>query len=186
MKRKIITIVAIIIMGMNMFADTIQNNKEMPLKESKTEILSNLASLPGVSVTYLTKRMLQRLPKDKAESPLRILVDRGNIASIRVFELGNSEAEAVGKKLINAYISEIPDYSNIDPTLSSSPLELLMLQNNTSNEVIMYGIKELRDISYYETVLMYSKQNNKKAILIILTGNIHENVIGDLIDSFSK
>lgn len=186
MKQVIISFLAVILMASSAFAGSAKYNAVATHKKSKTEIMSRISSLPDVSVTYLTKKMLERLPKDKAESPLSILADRGNIAAIRVFTLGNSEAETAGKELIDAYISEIPDYEAIDPTLSSSPLELLMLQNNPSNEVIMYGIKKLRDIGYYETVLMYSKQKNKKAILIILTGSIPESVIGELIDSFSK
>lgn len=183
--KRIILIAVTLIVGINMSAGVI-HNADKSKKESKTEILTYLASIPDVSVTYLTKTMLQRLPKDKTESPLRVLTDKADIDAIRVFELGNSDAEAAGKRLINAYISEIPDYGDIDPTLSASPLELLMLQNNPSNEVMMYGIRKLRDISYYETVLMYSKQKGKKAILIILNGMIHESVIGELIDSFSK
>lgn len=186
MKRIIVVLLAAIFVSVSAFAQNTRDTENATHKKSKTEIMAHIASLSDVSVTYLTKKMLENLPKDKAESPLRILVDRGNMAAIRVFELGNSEAETAGKELIDAYISEIPDYSVIDPTLSSSPLELLMLQNNPYNEVMMYGIKELRDISYYETVLMYSKQKNKKAILIILTGSIPESVIGELIDSFSK
>lgn len=145
--------------------------------ENRTEIMSYLASLPDVSVTYITKSMLKRLPKDNAESPLTVLVDKGGVESIRVFLLGSPKSEAGGKKLIDAYVSGLtePNYA-----------ELLMLQKNGSNEIIMYGFPIINDTSYYNTVLMYSKAKGKKAILIILTGKIHENVIGDLIDSFDK
>ena len=117
------------------------------------------------------------MPEDKAESPLAVLVNKGEMKSIRVFHLGSAESEAAGKRLIDAYTTGIsePDYA-----------ELLMLQSNESDEVIIYGFPIHNDTSYYKTVLMFSKTKGKKAILIILTGKIHEDVIGELIDSFSK
>ncbi len=138
--------------------------------------MSYLAKLPEVTVTYLTKSMIQRIPKDKAGSPLAILADKGGVESIRVFQLGSKEAEAGGKKLIDSYLSDISE---------TNYAELIILHNNASNEVIMYGFPMYKDTSFYHTVLMYSKSAGNKAILIILRGRIDENVIGELIDSFS-
>lgn len=61
--------------------------------------MAYISSLPNVSVTYLTKSMLQKLPKGKAESPLSVLVNKGGLESVRVFQLGSAEAEAAGKNL---------------------------------------------------------------------------------------
>lgn len=177
MKQIITAIIAIIFIGNCAFTQTIHSTEDATSKKSKTEIMTHIASLPNVSVTYLTKSMLQKLPKDKAESPLAVLVNKGEMKSIRVFHLGSAESEAAGKRLIDAYTTGIsePDYA-----------ELLMLQSNESDEVIIYGFPIHNDTSYYKTVLMFSKTKGKKAILIILTGKIHEDVIGELIDSFSK
>ncbi len=183
MKRILIVIVAIVVIGAGMFAQTTANHKKTTRKESKTEILTYLASLPDVSVTYLTKSMLQRLPKDKSHTPLGVLVNKGGIESIRVIEFGNAEGEEAGKKLINAYIEEVPDLGS---NYASNRVELLTLQNNPSNEVLMYGIVKMWQADSYETVLMYSKSKGKKAVLIILSGSIKENTIGELIDSFSE
>lgn len=64
--------------------------------------------------------------------------------------------------------------------------ELLMLQRNSSDEVLMYGITRTNDVNRYGTVLMYSKKEGAKAIFIILSGNIDESTIGELIDTFSE
>lgn len=177
MKQILIAIFAIIFVGTDAFAQNTQGNENTAHKKSKTEIMAYLASLPNVSVTYLTKSMLKKLPKDKAESPLAILVNNGNVESIRVFQLGSAEAEAGGRKLIDTYISNISEFNYA---------ELLMLQNNDTNEVVIYGFPIYNDTSFYKTVLMFSKAKGKKTILIILSGKIHENTIGELIDSFSK
>lgn len=176
MKQLIILILAIISLGNGVFAQNRVGNFNPTPKTDRTEIMKYLATLPDVSVTYLTKSMLQRLPKDKAKSPLAMLVDKGGMESIRVFQLGSKEAEAEGKKLIDSYLSDISE---------TNYAELLMSQNNDSNEVIIYGFPMYKDIRYYHTVLMYSKANGKKSILIILKGRINENAIGELIDSFS-
>ncbi|MCM1504764.1 MAG: DUF4252 domain-containing protein [Muribaculum sp.] len=177
MKRILLLIVTIAVMVTGLFAQNVQSKENPVRNETRTEIMAYLASLPDVSVAYLTKTMLDRLPKDRAESPLTVLIGNGGVQSIRVFKLGGAEAEAGGKKLINAYVSNVsePNYA-----------ELLMLQNSISNEVIMYGFPIPNDTSYYSTALMYTKTGDKKAILIILTGKIHQNTIGELIDSFSK
>ncbi len=177
MKQILTALFAIIFIVNCAFTQSIHGTQNATPKKSKTEIMAHIASLPNVSVTYLTKSMLQKLPKNKAESPLSVLVNKGDIKSIRVFHLGSTEAEAAGKSLIDAYVAGVsePEYA-----------ELLMLQNNESNEVVIYGFPIYNDISYYKTVLMFSKAKGKKTILIILTGKIHEDLIGELIDSFSK
>ena len=176
--RLILTLIlAIAFLGSRAFAQNLPDNLNNISKKSRTEIMTRLAALPEVSVTYLTKSMLQRLPKDKSESPLAMLAKEGGVESIRLFQLGSPEAQTEGKTLINSYLSDISEMNYA---------ELLMLQNNASNEVIIYGFPIYNDISYYHTVLMYSKSSGKKATLIILKGKIHENTIGDLIDSFSK
>ncbi len=177
MKEIITAIFAIIFIGSSAFAQNIKENENTTHRKSKTEIMAHIASLPNVSVTYLTKSMLKKLPKDKAESPLSVLVNNGEVKSIRVFQLGSAEAEAEGKKLVDAYISNISELNYA---------ELLMLQNDDSNEVLIYGFPIHNDNSYYKTVLMFSKTTGKKTILIIISGKIHENTIGELIDSFSK
>lgn len=184
MKRIIALIMAVATSMVNICAQHSQINTTKSLRNSKVEILTHLASLPGVSVTYLTRSMLQRLPKDKAKSPLAILVDKADIESIRLFELGNGDAEASGKKLIDIYISEVPDQGNLNYT--PSRVELLMLQNNSPNELLMYGISKANDVYRYQTILMYSKSKGKKTILIIISGNISADIIGELIDSFSE
>lgn len=176
MKQLVTFLLALIFFGSSAFSQNSMGKNPTP-KKDRTEIMNYLAKTPGVSVTYLTKSMLNRLQKDKAGSPLAMLVDKGGVESIRVFQLGSEEAETGGKRLIDAYLSDISEMNYV---------ELLMLQKNASNEVIIYGFPIYNDISYYHTVLMYSKSSGKKATLIILKGKIHENTIGDLIDSFSK
>ena len=107
MKEIITAIFAIIFIGSSAFAQNIKENENTTHRKSKTEIMAHIASLPNVSVTYLTKSMLKKLPKDKAESPLSVLVNNGEVKSIRVFQLGSAEAEAEGKKLDDAYITNI-------------------------------------------------------------------------------
>lgn len=177
MRRFFTLIFAITFLCNTAFAQNTPTHTTNTLNKSRTEIMTNLAALPDVSVTYLTKSMLQRLPKDKSESPLAMLVKEGGVESIRLFQLGNTKAEAEGKRLMDSYLSDISGLNYA---------ELLMLQNNASNEVIIYGFLINNDTSYYHMVLMYSKAVGKKAILIIIKGKIHENTIGDLIDSFSK
>lgn len=175
MKQLVTFLLALIFFGSSAFSQNSKGNNNHSHKKGRTEIMNNIAKLSDVSVTYLTKSMLQRLPKDRAGSPLAMLVDKGGVESIRVFQLGSKEA--AGKKLMDSYLSEISEMNYA---------ELLMSQNNASNEVIIYGFPIYNDISYYRTVLMYSKSTGKKATLIILKGKIHENAIGNLIDSFSK
>lgn len=177
MKQLVTFLLSLIFFGSSAFSQNLTGNNSPSPKKDRTEIMNYLAKLPDVSVTYLTKSMLQRLPKDKTGSPLAILADKGGVESIRVFQLGSKEAEAGGKKLIDSYLSDISE---------TNYAELLMSHNNASNEVVIYGFPISNDISYYRTVLMYSKSSGKKATLIILKGKIHENTIGDLIDSFSK
>ncbi len=177
MKQLVTFLLALIFFGSSAFSQNSTGNNNHSHKKGRTEIMNYIAKLSDVSVTYLTKSMLQRLPKDRAGSPLAMLVDKGGVESIRVFQLGSKEAEAAGKKLMDSYLSDISEMNYA---------ELLMSQNNTSNEVIIYGFPINNDILYYRTVLMYSKSSDKKATLIILKGKIHENTIGDLIDSFSK
>lgn len=176
MRPLIVFLLVIVYIGSGAFAQNKTINNSHTPKKDRSEIMSYLAKLPEVSVTYLTKSMLQRLPKDKAGSPLAILADKGGVESIRVFQLGSEEAESGGKKLIDSYLSDISE---------TNYAELIILHNNASNEVIMYGFPMYKDISFYHTVLMYSKSAGNKAILIILRGRIDENVIGELIDSFS-
>lgn len=177
MKQLVTFLLTLIFFGSSAFSQNSTGDNNPSPKKDRTEIMNYLAKLPDVSVTYLTKSMLQRLPKDKSGSPLAMLVEKGGVESIRVFQLGSKEAEAGGKKLMDSYLSDISEINYA---------ELLMSQNNASNEVIIYGFPTYNDISYYHTVLMYSKASGKKAILIILKGKIHENAIGNLIDSFSK
>lgn len=178
MKQILTAIVAIMVMGSGAFAQNVRNNENTANKESRAEIVTYLASLPEVRVTYLTKSMLKRLPKGRSESPLSVLVDNGDVKSVRVFELGSAEAESAGKRLLESYISE-PRSIFIEP-------ELLMLQNNGPDEVQIYGIPIANDIYHYSRILIYSKIKDKKAIIIILSGTISESVVDELIDSFSN
>ena len=166
-----------IFLGGNISAQNIPDNGDTAPKRNRTEIMAYISSLPKVSVTYLTKSMLQRLPKDKAESPLSVLADKGGLESVRVFQLGSAEAEEAGRKLMAAYISDTSEFSYA---------ELLMLQKNDTNEVTIYGFPVYNDTSYYKTIVMFSKTAGKNTILIILSGKIHESTIAGLIDSFSK
>ena len=56
----------------------------------------------------------------------------------------------------------------------------------------MVEIKELLEyimtslIIGYRAILMFSKTKNKKTILIILLGKLHDNTIEELINSFAK
>ncbi len=184
MKRIIALIIAVATSMVSICAQHAKVNTAKSLRDSKVEILTHLVSLPDVSVTYLTRNMLQRLPKDKAKSPLAILADKADVESIRLFKLGNGDAEASGKKLIDIYISEVPDQGDLNYT--PSHVELLMFQNNSPNELLMYGISKANDIYRYHTILMYSKSKGKKTILIIISGNIDADIIGELIDSFSE
>ena len=163
--------------GGHVSAQNIPDDGNTSPKRNRTEIMANIASLPKVSVTYLTKSMLQRLPKDKAESPLSVLAGKGGLESVRVFQLGSAEAEEAGRKLIKAYISDTSEFNYA---------ELLMLQKNDLNEVVIYGFPIHNDTSYYKTIVMFSKATGKNTILIILSGKIHEETISELIDSFSK
>lgn len=176
MKRIFAAIVAISVMGISVFAQTSSNQGKTEREETRTEILKGLTSLPGVSVTYLTKSMLQRLPKDKAESPLGMLVREGGVESVRLFELGNDEAEAAGKKLAYSYLSE---------SKGREP-ELLMMRNDGSSEIQLYGLTFINDINYYYRIILFSKPRGKKANLIIMTGRIPENIVGQMLDSFSE
>ncbi len=178
MKQFIITIfVVVLFIGGNVYAQNIPENGNIVPILDRTEIMAHISSLPNVSVTYLTKSMLQKLPKDKAESPLSVLAGKGGLESIRVFHLGSLEAEKAGRKLIEAYISDTSKFNYA---------ELLMLQKNDSDEVVIYGIPIYNDTAYYKTILMFSKAKDKNTNLIIMSGKIHENTISELIDSFSK
>lgn len=177
MKQFIAVLFAVaLFVGGNVFAQNTPDSVNTAHKKNKTEIMNHISSLPNVSVTYLTKSMLQKLPKDKAESPLSVLAGKGGLGAIRVFQLGSAEAEAEGRKLIDAYVSDISEFNYA---------ELLVSQKNGSNEVVIYGFPVYNDTSYYKTIVMFSKATGNNAILIILSGKIHENTISELIDSFS-
>ena len=177
--RQFITVLFAIALfvGGNVFAQKIPDIVNTAHKKNKTEIMSYISSLPNVSVTYLPKSMLQKLPKNKAESPLAVLANKGGLGSVRVFQLGSAEAEAEGRKLIDAYISDISEFNYA---------ELLVSQKNDSNEVVIYGFPIYNDTAYYKTILMFSKATGKNTILIIISGKIHENTISELIDSLSN
>lgn len=177
MRQILTTILALFFIASNAIAQNMQRSENSTPKRVKTEIMAHISSLPGVSVAYLTKSMLQKLPKDKSESPLSVLADKGGVESIRVFQLGSAETEAEGKKLIDAYISDITEYNYA---------ELLVSQKNGQNEMVIYGFHIHNDTSYYRTILIFSKAEGKKTVLIILSGKIHENTLSELIDSFSK
>lgn len=178
MKQFITAVFAVaLFLGGNVSAQNISDNGNIAPQRNRTEIMAHIASLPNVNVTYLTKSMLQRLPKDKAESPLSVLVGKGGLESIRVFQLGSAEAEKTGRKLIDAYVSD---------TSELNYAELLMSQKDDLNEVVIYGFPIHNDTSYYKTIVMFSKAAGKKTMLIILSGKIHENTISELIDSFSN
>lgn len=178
MKQFITVVFAIaLLLGGSVSAQNIPGNGNMSLKKNRTEIMAYISSLPNVSVTYLTKSMLQKLPKGKAESPLSVLVNKGGLESVRVFQLGSAEAEAAGKKLIDTYIYDTSEFNYA---------ELLMSQRDDTNEVVIYGFPIHNDTSYYRTILMSYKATGKKTMLIILSGKIHENTISELIDSFSN
>lgn len=177
--RQFMTVIfaAVLFLGGSMSARSISDNEKAARKRSRTEIVTYISSLSNVSVTYLTKSMLQKLPKDKAESPLSVLANKGGLESVRVFQLGSAEAETAGKELMDAYISDASEFNYA---------ELLMMQKNELDEVVVYGFPIHNDTSYYRTILMYSKAMGKNTILIILSGKIHENTISELIDSFYK
>lgn len=178
MKQFITAVFAVaLFLGGNVSAQNISDNGNIAPQRNRTEIMAHIASLPNVNVTYLTKSMLQRLPKDKAESPLSVLVGKGGLESVRVFQLGSAEAEAAGKKLIDTYIYDTSEFNYA---------ELLMSQRDDTNEVVIYGFPIHNDTSYYRTILMFYKATGKKTMLIILSGKIHENTISELIDSFSN
>lgn len=176
MKRIFTTIIAIIVMAIGVVAQNTQSNEKSGNKESRVELLNYLTSLPDVSVTYLSKSMIQKIPNKNPDSPLGLLISNGGVSSVRVFELGTPEAETAGKKLMNSYISE---FRGKEP-------ELLMFQKDTSNEIQIYGLPYINDIYKFNRVIMYSKMQRKKALLIILSGSIPESSIGQLIDSYSK
>ncbi|GEM_PF-2545738 len=184
MKRILITLIALAVIAVGVPAQNTHAIDETSTTTSRSEVLTHLASLPDVSVTYLTKSMLRKIPGDKTGSPLAVLVNKGEIESVRVFELGNAEAETTAKRLMDIYISEIPDAAT--KYYVAGRAELLMLQRNSSDEVLMYGITRTNDVNRYGTVLMYSKKEGAKAIFIILSGNIDESTIGELIDTFSE
>lgn len=177
--RQIMTVLfaVVLFLGGSVSARNIPDTEKTAHKRNRTEIVTYISSLPNVSVTYLTKSMLQKLPKDKAESPLSVLANKGGLQSVRVFQLGSAEAEAAGKELMDAYLSDTSKFNYA---------ELLMLQKNGSNEVVIYGLPIYNDTSYYNTILMFSKATGKNTILIILSGKIHENTISELVDLFSK
>lgn len=175
MKQFITVIFAIaLLLGDSVCAQTIPDNGNTSPGKHRTEIMAYISSLPNVSVTFLTKSMLKKLPKDKSDGPLSVLVNNGGLESARVFQLGSAESEAAGKELIEAYISDTSEFNYA---------ELLMLQKNGSNEVIVYGFPIYNDTSYYRTIVMYSKTMKKDTMLIILSGKIHENTISELIDT---
>lgn len=175
MRQLVALLLALVFIVSSAFSQNSTVNHNPSPKKARTEIMNYLAKMSDVSVTYLTRSMLQRLTKDKTESPLAMLVDKGGVESVRVIQLGSNEAETEGKKLIDSYLSDISEMNYA---------ELLMSQNNSTNEVIIYGFPIFNDTFFYHTVLMYSKSTGKRAILIILKGKIPENTIGDLIDSF--
>lgn len=176
MKSILVFVLALVLIGGCASARSISSNASATSERSKTEVMRHLASMPEVSVTYLTKSMLQRLSKNKSDGPLAMLVDKGGAESVRVFQLGSLEAEAEGKKLIDSYLSDTDELNYA---------ELLMSQKNESTDVVIYGFPIYNDHLYYNTILMYSKSSGKKAVLLIIKGKIHENAIGDLIDSFA-
>ncbi len=160
-----------------MSAQNVSNNKNTKPKESRTELVKYLASLPDVNVAYLTDSMLKRVNKDGSTSPLAALVSGSGtgVESVRVFELGSAKAEEGGKKLLDLYLSESPN------------AELFVLQRDGSNETMIYGIPA-RNLApgYFWYLLMYSKEAGEKAKLIIISGAIWEKSIGNMIDAFSK
>lgn len=177
MKRILTAIIAILVMGTGLSAQNMSNDKKTKPKETRTELVNYLASLPGVSVTYLTDSMLKRVNKDGSTSPLAALVSGSGtgVESVRVFELGSAKAEEGGKKLLNSYISESPN------------AELFVLQRDGSSETMIYGIPARNLASgYFRYLLMYSKESGEKAKLIIISGAIWQKSIGNMIDAFSK
>lgn len=171
MKRILVLIFAAVAVSATAFAqDLVIADKPM----TKTQVIGKLASNPWVNVTYLTKSMLSRMPKNQKDSPLSMLVGNEAVNSVRVFELGNTDAEIYGKKLMEAYIDGSP-YS-----------ELLLLQRNGANDdVVIYGVPMTFNTNLFGNVLIYTKQKGKAATLIILSGKMSEETLGDLIDAFS-
>lgn len=159
------------------FSAKSQNIPENSDKESKTEIMAHLASMPEVNVTYMSKSMLRRLPKDKINSPLALLAENDRVESIRLFQLGSDNAEVYGKKLIDSYLYNTSDLNNA---------ELLMSQKSNSNEILLYGFPIHNDTSFFRTLLMYSKNDKTNALLLIIKGKLPESVIGDLLGLLSN
>lgn len=201
MRRVVIAIVAIVFIGISMFA---QNNQSEKFQKGRAEIMNRLASIKGISITYLTESSLKRLNKDKTNSPLALLSKLGNIKSVRVFEFDAAKAYTLGKAACEAQgMSE--GEGEVSGTWSKAILkqsrndllefykaeytdiELFHLQRDSTKEIMIYAIPHHDYVAgNYETILINSKISADKSVFLILSGFFQEQSIGALIDAFSE
>lgn len=201
MRRIVIAIVAIVFIGVSMFA---QNNQSEKFQKGRAEIMNRLAKNPGVSITYLTEYSLKRLNKDKTNSPLALLSKLGNIKSVRVFEfdaakaytlskaaceaqgMSEGEGEASGawnKDILNKSRKDLLNFYKAEYT----DIELLHLQRDNTKEIMIYVIPHHDyETGNYGTILIYSKTSADKSVFLIISGLFQEQSIGELIDAFSE
>ncbi len=161
MKRIVTLLIAMMAVSATVYAQTSEINKK-------------LASNPDVNITYLNKSMLDRIPKDQRDSPLGILAGKAEVNWVKVYELGNAEAEKCGEEIMDSY-------------LKFSPFaEILTLQQGPNKvNVIVYGLPVAGNLNEYKTVLMYMRQKGKFATLIVLSGRISDDTVGNLLDALS-
>lgn len=177
MRRIVIAIVAIVFIGISMSAQNTQNDENKQYINEMTAIINHLASVPGVSITYLTESSLKRLNKIKANSPLALILEEDGVNSVRVFEFETSEAQKAGNQFLNVYKAQHTD------------MELFHLQRDKSKEIMLYAIPDHRIksiLKFYSTILIYSKTQSSKSILIIISGRVEESTIGNIIAAFSE
>ncbi len=174
MRRIVIAFVAILFMGISMFAKNDENQQHI---NDMIGIINHLESVPGVSITYLTESSLKRLSKIKSNSPLALILKEDGVNSVRVFEFETPDAQKAGNQFLNVYKGQNAD------------MELFHLQRDNSKEIMIYAIPDHRIktiLNYYSTILMYSKTQGAKSILIIISGRVEESTIGNIIAAFSE
>ena len=174
MKKLLFILLSIISFSIPSFSQTMEE-----LRKEQNEINAQLTSMKNVNIMQLSTNMLQNLPKGKSDSPLSILAKQGNLLTIKVYELGNAEAEKTGRRLLQNYLSQMTLQNNVEP-------DIIVRQADDSNEVLIYGEPNNSYRTAFNSLVIFSSQKGDKSILIRIYGFVEDKTVAELINAFSK
>lgn len=175
----VFAIISIIFPSFSQNKNTASENKMTALKEEEREIISKLTEMKDVNIMQLSTNMLKMLPKDKNDSPLSILAKEGNQKVIKVYEFGSTEAEKLGRELLQNFLSQMYLSNHWQP-------DIIVKQRDDANEVLIYGDPNNTARSAYNSLAIFSCQKGKKSVLIKIYGFTQEGTVAELINAFSK